>query len=34
MPLEEATWENEQFIKKQPQLQASRENIFSRGGLC
>jgi hypothetical protein len=28
MPLEEATWENEQFVKKHPQLQALRENVF------
>jgi hypothetical protein len=28
MPPEEATWENEQFMKKHPQLQALRENIF------
>jgi hypothetical protein len=28
MPLEEATWENEQFMKKHPQLQALRENFF------
>jgi hypothetical protein len=34
MPLVEATWENEQFMKKHPPLQGLRENIFKREGLC
>jgi hypothetical protein len=32
MPLEEDTWENEQFMKKRPQLQALIANLFLRSG--
>jgi hypothetical protein len=32
MPLEEDTWENEQFMKKHPQLQALIANLFLRSG--
>jgi hypothetical protein len=33
MHLKEATWENEQFLKKHSQLQALRENNFKEGAM-
>jgi hypothetical protein len=33
MPPEEATWEDEQFMKKHPQLQALRENFLKEGAM-
>lgn len=34
IPSQEVTWEDDQFLKKHPKLQALRENIFKRGGIC
>jgi hypothetical protein len=33
MPPEEATWENEQFMKKHPQLQDLREKKIKEGDI-